>query len=388
LKEIVIKLAQSLVRASTEAGKDNGAQKIIIEFLSVLGFNQKTIVVGGQPNLCAVRGQNKPLLAFSGHTDVVPPGKGWSREPFAAEILEDRLFGRGVADMKGSIAAFLVALESFLKLYPEPNFDIALLIAGDEETSCKGTPALLEYLSQLGRNISWCIVGEPSSTQKLADSIRVGRRGSLSCKLKVIGVQGHVAYPQLDSNPNHLACRIVYDLINEDFDKEIPITLDTQLAENDEGWPATSLQITHFASGLAGSTNVIPAQAEFAFNVRFRLPHSRDSLISTIEQIISRTTKSFEVVWSDGSVPFNSELDFLRKVAVTVIEKKFGYLTRFSRDGGTSDGRFISAAGAEVMELGPSNETIHQVDENLKVDELYALSDLYLDILTEFNSHA
>ena len=306
-------------------------------------------------------------------------------DPFSAEILDGRLFGRGVADMKGAIAAFLYGLERFLKLTPNPNFDISLLISGDEETSCKGTPALLEYLNQLGCSISWCIVGEPSSSDKLADCVRVGRRGSVSCKLKIFGVQGHVAYPQLASNPIHLASRVVSTLINYDFDSDFSES-QISVVESDEGWPQTSLQITHFASGIDGATNVIPADVSLAFNIRYRMPHTRDSLIATVEKIINETTNSFEVVWSPGSLAFSSVPGALRTTVSKVVRDKMGYIPRFSRDGGTSDGRFISAVGSEVLELGPINETIHKVDENLEIIELSDLSDLYLDILKEFNA--
>jgi succinyl-diaminopimelate desuccinylase len=350
--------------------------------LTALGFSTHEVPSNSCSNLLALRGAGERVFAFSGHTDVVPPGEGWSVDPFAGIVVGDRLIGRGVADMKGSVAAFIVALEEFTAHHPTASLPLALLIAGDEETTGEGTPALLEHLEKIGIKVGWCLVGEPSSTSELGDCIRVGRRGSVGATVTITGVQGHAAYPQLAKNPIHAAVALLNDLISTDFDAELPCE---PLSGDGDGWPRTSLQATRMSSGLDSAANVIPGSAQLRFNVRFRPPHTRETLITRLTARLESIGLPYEAKWSDGMVAYDSSPGILRESVVSAIRQRYGLEARLSRDGGSSDGRFVAAIGAEVVECGPSNETIHKVDEGLLVSQLVQLVELYYDVLVTMN---
>jgi succinyl-diaminopimelate desuccinylase len=377
IRDRVVELTQELVRRSKPNGDDNGGQQLIAERLRRLGFSVENVALSHCDNLLALRGAGPEFFAFSGHTDVVPAGTGWSVDPFQGAIVGGRLLGRGVADMKGAVAAWIIALEDYLSGTPQTNLPMAILIAGDEEILSKGTAALLEKLRSRGQRIRSCLVGEPSASARLGDCIRVGRRGSLSGKVRVIGVQGHVAYPHLAKNPIHAACRIISRLTAVDFDDGLPAAVKTH---GDEGWPASSLQCSEVQSGVGGATNVIPGEALFRFNVRFRPPLTREALIARLTPLLSDSEATIEVDWSGGSKAYDSEPGPLREAVLSVLRHR-GATPRIARDGGTSDGRFVAEYGAEVVELGPCNETIHKVDEGLEISELTELVGVYREVL-------
>lgn len=379
IRDRVVELTQELVKRSKLSGDDNGGQELLAERLRGLGFTVENVALPHCDNLLALRGAGPEFFAFSGHTDVVPAGPGWSVDPFQGAIVDGRLLGRGVADMKGSVAAWIIALEDYLSGTPQTNLPMAILIAGDEEILSKGTSALLEKLNSQGRRIRACLVGEPSASARLGDCIRVGRRGSLSGKVRVIGVQGHVAYPHLAKNPIHAACRIISRLTAVDFDDGLPAAVQTH---GDEGWPASSLQCSEIQSGAGGATNVIPGEALFRFNIRFRPPLTREALIARLTPLLSDSEATIEVDWSGGSKAYDSEPGPLREVVLSVLRNR-GATPRIARDGGTSDGRFVAEYGAEVVELGPCNETIHKVDEGLDISELTELVGVYQEVLRQ-----
>lgn len=377
----VVGLTQDLVRRSKLSGDDDGGQALIAERLSALGFVVENVPLKHCDNLLALRGDGLEYVAFSGHTDVVPAGDGWSVDPFLCEVVGDRLIGRGVADMKGAVAAWLIALEDFVTNTPQINFPIAVLIAGDEEVASQGTRAMLERLYSRNQKVLSCLVGEPSATKQVGDCIRVARRGSLSAKIRLVGTQGHVAYPHLARNPIHAACRMIQKLMDIDFDEGLPTGL---VNEKDEGWPVSSLQCSGITAGVGGATNVIPGEAEFRFNIRFRPPLTRDALIERLTPVLTDSEIEVHIDWSGGSKPYDSQAGELREVVLKVLSDA-GKSPKVSRDGGTSDGRFFAEYGTEVVEFGPCNETIHKVDECLELSELEQLSRFYYAILEELN---
>jgi succinyl-diaminopimelate desuccinylase len=377
IRERVVSLTQELVRRSTPNGDDNGCQELLAERLTRLGFVVEDVPLAHCKNLLATRGVGPEFFAFSGHTDVVPPGAGWSVDPFQGVVVGDRLIGRGVADMKGAVAAWIVALEEILQTNPDTELPLAMLIAGDEEIISQGTSALLERLYSNGRRLSSCLVGESSATVRLGDGIRVGRRGSLSAKVNVVGVQGHVAYPHLAKNPIHAAALMIARLLRINFDDSFS-SINEVL--NDQGWPASSLQCSEFQSGAGGATNVIPGEALFRFNIRYRPPLTREDLIARLGPLLSDPEVTVSVDWSGGSKPYDSQPGGLREVVLAALSK-FGASPRIARDGGTSDGRFVAEYGVEVVELGPCNETIHKVDEGLDISELTDLVTVYRMII-------
>jgi succinyl-diaminopimelate desuccinylase len=377
IRDRVIELTQELVRRSNPAGYDTGGQKLLAERLARLGFRSETVKLDHCENLIAFRGEGDEYFAFVGHTDVVAPGDGWSVDPFKGVIRDGRLYGRGVADMKGSVAAWVVALEDFIRENPSTKLPLALLIAGDEEVESLGMPAMLARLESAGKSVKLCLVGEPTATDSLGDCVKAGRRGSLSAKVIVKGVQGHVAYPHLAKNPNHAVARIISRLTRVNLDDGLP---PLPLSEGDVGWPASSLQISSISSGTGGGTNVIPGEAEFRFNIRYRVPLTRDKLVALLTPMIEDDECEVSVVWSAGSNPYDSDAGMLRVSVIEALRKR-GFSPSVTRDGGTSDGRFVAQHGAEVLELGPCNKTIHKVDEHLKVEELEQLVLVYRDVL-------
>ena len=380
----VVELTSQLVKTSSLSGEDRGGLEYIAALLQGYHFTSRYVTAGGRTHLLSLRGEGPEYFAFSGHTDVVPAGEGWCSDPFAAEVRGGRLFGRGVADMKGAVAAFIVAVEQHLNDIPNSALPIAFLIAGDEETDSAGTPALLEELTRLGKRVRWCLVGEPSATTTLGDGVRVGRRGSLSGTVDVQGVQGHVAYPQLAHNPIHDLVALLSQLSTLDFDGDIR---DSEAApQGDPGWPKTSFQMTLCTGGVESATNVIPGSARARFNIRFRPPHTRESLVSLIEGITANLGIKASIRWSQGPKPYDSKPGAWRELVCSSIKKVCGKLPELSRDGGTSDGRFIAHAGADVIEVGPCNATIHKIDENLEVSELVQLVELYKEIIAMTDS--
>lgn len=377
LTERVVQLTKDLIKASTPNGDDAGGQALIAKRLGELGFATEEINLPNCPNLLAMRGEGQELFAFSGHTDVVPPGSGWSVDPFAGSVVDGQLIGRGVADMKGAVAAWCIALEEFLECNPNSKLPLAVAIAGDEETSSKGTPALIERIESLGKRVRLCLVGEPSSTDSLGDCVRIGRRGSLNAKVIVKGEQGHTAYAHLAKNPIPIAAKIIARLSELDLDASLPTLAPSK---GDQGWPKTSLAFSSLEAGLLTTTNVIPAEARFNFDIRYRVPLTRERLIEIITPILNDYSTGVSVTWSAGSFPYDSAPGALREAVFNALEM-FNASPIANRDGGTSDGRFFARHGAEVVEMGPSNATIHKVNEKLPVSELGKLAEAYLNVI-------
>ncbi len=361
-------LARALIARPSVTPEDAGCQALIAERLEPLGFRIHDLRFGEVTNLWARRGTERPLFVFAGHTDVVPPGpeEAWTSPPFEPTIRDGVLYGRGAADMKGSLAAMVTALERLLERRPDLPGSIALLLTSDEEgPAVDGTVRVVEWLTEQGERIDWCLVGEPSSHARLGDRIRIGRRGSLSGNLRVLGRQGHVAYPDLAENPIHRALPALNELVS--------VTWDTGNAH----FPPTSFQISNLQAGT-GATNVIPGHCDVAFNFRFGTESSPESLQARVTSILDRHGLRYRIDWTLSGMPFlTSTRGPLVRTVQAAIRELTGIETELSTGGGTSDGRFIAPMGAEVIELGPVNATIHQIDECVRIDELERLSALY-----------
>lgn len=366
-----IDLAMKLIERPSVTPEDVGCQQLMSERLANSGFTVTPLPFGAVTNFWARRGDQGPLFIFAGHTDVVPPGplELWSTPPFTPIIKEGFLYGRGAADMKGSLAAMIVATENFVKKYPQHQGSIGFLITSDEEGEAKnGTIKVVEYLREQNIKIEWCIVGEPSSQKQLGDTIKNGRRGSINAWLTIRGQQGHVAYPQLAKNPIHLALAALDELKNYSWDT------------GNEFFPATSLQFTRIQSGT-GTTNVIPAQLEAQFNVRFSTETSVEKIKQVTETILRKHLLDYDLAWQlSGEAFFTPPGNLVDAVKKSVLETT-GITPELSTSGGTSDGRFIAPLGAQVIELGPINATIHQVNECVKVKDLEQLTTIYENIL-------
>ncbi len=324
-------------------------------------------------NLWATRGTTGPLFCFVGHTDVVPPGDeaAWDSPPFVPTERDGKLYGRGAADMKGGIAAFITACERFLTDYPEPKGRIALLITSDEEgPAVDGTVKVIETLQTRGEQIDWCLVGEPSSQQCLGDTIKNGRRGSLSGYLTIKGTQGHVAYPQLADNPVHRAAPFLEALSREVWD------------QGSEHFPATTLQIANIQAGT-GAPNIIPGELRLQFNLRFSTALSAETIQQRVESLLEQQGLEYELRWSLSGQPFLTPSGALVAAAQQSIAQVTGTTARLDTGGGTSDGRFIAPTGAEVIELGLNNATIHKVNEHIAIADLEPLSRIYQGILEQ-----
>ncbi len=367
-----LQLAKDLIRIDSVTPNDKGAQKLLTKELESSDFKINNLKFGEVDNFWAKRGDSSPVFVFAGHTDVVPVGdeKKWSVPPFSAEVKDNMLYGRGAADMKGSLAAMTVATSRFIKDYPDHNGTIGFLITSDEEgPAVDGTVKVAEHLKFIGQNVDYCLVGEPSATNTLGDVIKNGRRGSLNGKLTIIGKQGHIAYPHLANNPIHLAIPAVDDLCNELWD------------EGNEYFPATSFQVSNIHSGT-GVTNVIPAEVEVVFNFRYSTQCTHDELQNRVCDILDRHSLEYKIEWEHSGYPFLTPKGELVNSCVDAIKTVKGINTELSTSGGTSDGRFIAPIlGAQVVELGPLNATIHQVDECVSVQDLDDLSDIYYHIL-------
>lgn len=366
-------LSLQLLRQPSVTPVDHSCQKIMAERLSKIGFNIENMRFEDVDNLWARRGTEAPVFCFAGHTDVVPTGAltAWESDPFQPEIRDGKLYGRGSADMKTALAAMVVASERFVANHPNHKGSIAFLITSDEEgPSINGTVKVIETLEARAEKITWCLVGEPSSTNTLGDIVKNGRRGSLNANLTVKGKQGHVAYPHLAVNPIHTASKALAELC------------DTVWDNGNEYFPATSFQISNINAGT-GATNVVPGSMNLLFNFRYSTEVTADQLKARTLEILDRHQVDYEIQWTLSGLPFLTPVGELVNAAKTAILDITGTQTELSTSGGTSDGRFIAPTGAQVLELGVLNATIHQINEHVNIDELEPLAEIYEQILVQ-----
>lgn len=367
-----LELACELIRRASVTPLDEGCQSLMMQRLAAAGFNVEPMQIEDVENFWARRGGEGPVLCFAGHTDVVPTGplEAWQHPPFAAFIDADgMLCGRGAADMKGSLAAMIVAVERFVADHPQHQGAIAFLITSDEEgPALHGTQAVVERLAARNERLDWCIVGEPSSTSLVGDMVKNGRRGSLNGKLRIQGVQGHVAYPHLAQNPIHLVAPALAELAAEHWDA------------GNAFFPPTSFQISNIHSGT-GTTNVIPGELVALFNFRFSTESTVEGLQQRVAAILDRHGLKWQVEWSLSGLPFLTEPGALLDAVSASIRNVTGRETVASTSGGTSDGRFIATLGTQVVELGPVNATIHQVNERVLASDLDLLTEIYYQTL-------
>jgi succinyl-diaminopimelate desuccinylase len=370
-KSATVELLCDLISRKSVTPEDDGCQDLLIQRLEKLGFIIEKMPFEDVKNFWARRGTQAPLLCFAGHTDVVPSGpvENWSSDPFTPTFHEGYLFGRGAADMKGGISAWITALERFLEHHPDHQGSIALLITSDEEGPfINGTTRVIDTLEARNEKIDWCVVGEASSTDQLGDFIKNGRRGSLSGKLSINGVQGHVAYPHLVKNPIHLAAAAISEITSEKWD------------DGNEFFPPTSFQISNYHAGT-GANNIVPGEAVLDFNFRFSTQSTEDGLKARVHAILDRHELDYSIDWAFSGNPFLTSEGELIDASLAAIKSVTGIQCQLSTSGGTSDGRFIAPTGAQVIELGPVNATIHKVNECVKTDDLDTLSNVYENIL-------
>ncbi|HCT42005.1 MAG TPA: succinyl-diaminopimelate desuccinylase [Moraxellaceae bacterium] len=366
-------LTLALMREPSVTPFDANCQTLMIERLEKIGFRVERLRFGDVDNFWARRGDTAPVLAFAGHTDVVPTGpvENWNVQPFAPEIRDGMLIGRGAADMKGSLAAMVVACERFVAENPDHKGSIAFLITSDEEgVAINGTVKVVEHLEARNEKITWALVGEPSSSKQLGDVIKNGRRGSLNGILTVIGTQGHVAYPHLADNPIHRAAPALAKLTAEVWD------------HGNEFFPSTSFQISNISAGT-GANNVIPGEMKVVFNFRFSTEVTEAQLRERTEAILKKHGLLYKLDWSLSGHPFLTARGAMVEAAVESIRECCGIETELSTSGGTSDGRFIAPTGAQVLELGPLNATIHKVNEEVRAADLDTLTTVYERILVK-----
>lgn len=370
----VLRLAAELIARPSVTPEDAGCQALLGERLAASGFRVEHLPFGQVRNLWATHGAGAPVLVFLGHTDVVPTGPvaAWGSDPFVPTIRDGRLYGRGAADMKGSVAAFVVALEAFVARHPAHTGTVALLLTSDEEgDATDGVRRVAEHFRAIGQGIDYCVTGEPSSRQVLGDRLRVGRRGTLSGTLVVRGIQGHVAYPQLARNPIHQALPALAELCSRRWDTGFPADAPR--------FPPSSFQVSNIHAGT-GANNVIPGACEVVFNFRYNPGWTAAALEQEVRAVLDRHGLDHDITWLRGGEPFLTGEGALRRAAREVLAACCGRAPEEDTGGGTSDARFIAPLGAEVVELGPVNASIHQVDEHVAVDELLRLPDLYRDI--------
>ncbi|MBK8890586.1 MAG: succinyl-diaminopimelate desuccinylase [Dechloromonas sp.] len=366
-------LARQLIARPSLTPDDAGCMEIIAERLQALGFSIEFINRNGVTNLWARRGTARPLFAFAGHTDVVPTGplERWTAPPFAPEIRDGLLYGRGAADMKSSLAAMLTATEAFVAANPQHPGSLAFLLTSDEEgDATDGTVAVVDTLKARGERIDFCIIGEPTSVDTLGDMIKNGRRGSLSGRLTVKGIQCHIAYPHLGLNPIHLAAPAIAELGDSEWDL------------GNEHFPPTTWQISNIHGGT-GATNVVPGSVEIKFNFRFGTASSVDSLQQHLTAILDRHGLEYDIDWTLGARPFLTGRGPLASAAAAAIRDICGIETELSTAGGTSDGRFIAEICDQLLEIGPVNATSHKIDESVDIAALPRLSAIYTRILEE-----
>lgn len=368
-----LKLTEELINRKSVTPEDGGCQKLIAKRLEKLGFKATHLRFEDVDNLWITHGTSGPIFAFAGHTDVVPTGplEEWNTNPFKTEIIDGMLYGRGAADMKGGIAAMVVAAENFVKQHPEHDGIIAFLITSDEEgPSINGTRKVIDYLNDNNIKIDWCVVGEPSSNKQLGDVIRIGRRGSLNGILTINGIQGHVAYPDLAENPIHKASQFLAEISSVEWD------------QGNASFPATSFQISNINAGT-GAENVIPGTVKLLFNFRFSTELTEDDLKIKVTALLDKHKLNYDLQWKLSGNPFLTATGKLVDATCQSIKEVCGIETDCSTGGGTSDGRFIAPTGAEVIELGVNNDTIHKVNECVSVKDLEALTKIYTAILNK-----
>jgi succinyl-diaminopimelate desuccinylase len=368
---VALSLLRQLIACPSVTPEDGGCQDIVAERLKAIGFSEERLNFADTQNIWLRRGNADPLLVFLGHTDVVPPGPldAWTSPPFEPTIRDGYLYGRGAADMKGGIACFIAACERFIARYSGHQGSIAVLLTSDEEgPATNGVVKVVEVLQRRGEKIAWCLVGEPSSDRRIGDVIRVGRRGSLNGQLTIHGIQGHVAYPDLAENPIHAFAPALAELIAEVWDN------------GNEFFPATRLQVSNFNAGT-GAENVIPGKAEAQFNLRFSTELNEAAIKQRVHDILDRYALRYDLHWRLSGNPFLTGGGELIDAAHRAIKSVTGHDTVDDTGGGTSDGRFIAPTGAQVIELGPLNESIHKLNERIGLEDLDTLSRIYEGIL-------
>jgi succinyl-diaminopimelate desuccinylase len=360
-------LTEELISLHSVTPADGGCQLKMAEHLSPLGFHCETIASGDVTNLWARRGNAQPLLVFAGHTDVVPTGplERWSSDPFTPTHRDGKLYGRGAADMKTSLAAMVVAVEEFVAAHPNHKGSIGFLITSDEEgPAIDGTVIVCNQLKARGEQLDYCIVGEPTSVKQIGDMIKNGRRGTMSGKLVVKGVQGHIAYPHLAKNPIHLAAPVLAELVSIEWDK------------GNEYYLPTSWQMSNIHSGT-GASNVIPGECVIDFNFRFSTASTVEGLQQRVHDVLDKHGLEYELKWTVGGLPFLTPPGELSNALSSAIKTETGLDTELSTTGGTSDGRFIAQICPQVIEFGPTNATIHKIDEHIWVSEIEPLKNVY-----------
>ena len=370
-QEPTLALTRDLIACASVTPEDAGCQSLMMARLQQAGFAVEPLRFGRVDNFWATRGSSGPLLVFAGHTDVVPPGDTgqWESDPFIATKAVADLVGRGAADMKASLASMVVACEHFVGAHPDHSGRIGFLITSDEEGPAKdGTIRVMETLKDRGEQIDWCVVGEPSSTRELGDLVKNGRRGSLNARLVIHGKQGHIAYPHLADNPIHRAMPTLNALVAEPWD------------QGNDFFDPTSLQISTIRAGQ-GVTNVIPGSVEALFNLRFSTEVTADEIRERCEAILDQGGLTYDIEWSLSGEPFLTEPGALLNAVIDSIESTTGHVPEVSTGGGTSDGRFIAPSGAQVVEVGHVNATIHQINERVKLADIPQLTKIYEGIL-------
>ena len=366
-----LELTKDLINRKSVTPEDAGCQDMMADILKPLGFEIEDLTFDDTKNIWARKGTEGPVFCFAGHTDVVPSGpeQNWQTPPFEATEKDGFIHGRGAADMKGSLAAMLVATEKFVTANPQHKGSIAFLITSDEEGPfINGTTRVIDTLEARNEKITWCLVGEPSSTDEVGDIVKNGRRGSLTGDLLVKGIQGHVAYPHLARNPIHESTLALAELANTQWDK------------GNDSFPATSFQISNINGGT-GAGNVIPGELKICFNFRFSTEVTDQELIARTTKVLDAHKLDYDIDWTFNGQPFLTDSGKLVEATQQAIKHCTGRETVLSTAGGTSDGRFIAPTGAQVIELGPVNATIHKIDECVKIDDLDTLADIYQDIL-------
>ena len=369
----LLRITKDLVSFRSISPFQDGSIDYVEEYLKNLGFITSRHDKNDTTNLIARFGDKAPIFAFAGHVDVVPAGdiSKWTYDPFVLSSYNNRLYGRGIGDMKGAIAAFMFAVNELLKQVKYINGSIMLLITSDEEaTATDGTTAMVEYLKQNKITLDYCLVGEPTSVDNLGDVIKVGRRGSLTGYLEVIGLQGHIAYPDFCKNPIHLFAEALKELTSAKWD------------DGQEFFPATSLQFANLNSGL-GVDNVIPGSLFASFNFRYNNLHSSDSLTKKVEDILNKHNLTYNIRWTTSAKPFYTKPGRLNKIVADTINEELKVTPQLKTDGGTSDGRFLVEVSNELLEFGLSNKYIHQINENINEDDLFALAKTYTIILNK-----
>ena len=371
MNSATLQLACDLIARPSITPDDAGCQDMLIERLQAIGFDCETMVFDDVTNLWARRGSAAPLLAFAGHTDVVPTGplEQWHSNPFEPEIRDGMLYGRGAADMKSSIAAMVTACERFIEQHADHRGSIALLITSDEEAiAINGTVRVIETLEARGEKIDWALIGEPSSQSQVGDVVKNGRRGSIGAKLVINGIQGHVAYPHKVDNPIHRAMPALHELARHEWD------------QGNSFFPPTSFQISNINAGT-GVHNVVPGHAEVLFNLRYSTEIDAHKIMETTRAILDKHELDYQIDWSISGYPFLTPEGELVNAAQQAIMQHAGITPSLETTGGTSDGRFIAPTGAQVLELGPVNESIHKLNEHVNIDDLEQLSKIYESML-------